>query len=344
MECKKSLVALYTILHFLVDFTTVFLVVNTLLGTPIAIVDRGAVVIVYNLVAFAGQLPIGMIADVVNKNKLFVMLGCFFAGISYPIAFISPWTACVLASLGNGAFHIGAGVDILKMSMPKAGLSGLFVSSGALGVWLAYLLNTSVMIYVCPPIMSVAIILVYKASKKYNSEEETVNIRYNKPGLSVVLGISCFTLTVIIRSLLGNVMNFSWKSVPILSFLCVLSVMGGKALGGFLSDKIGSLKTAVISLTVASVTFILSLDSWILGIIGVFCFNMTMPLTLTGIADMCNKKYGFAFGLTTFALAVGFIPVVFGANKWFTAPFLVGGGVISLILLYLGFYCKQKNS
>ena len=150
-------------------------------------------------------------------------------------------------------------------------------------------------------------------------------------------------LTIIIRSLLGMIMNFSWKDVPALSLLFVLAVVAGKALGGFLGDRFGYIKTAVISLSVALFAFVFSFDYWIAGIVAVLCFNMTMPLTLTAIASVSRQKYGFAFGLTTFALAMGFVPVVFGANSWFSIPLLVGGSLVSLILLVCGFLLLKKQ-
>jgi len=338
----KKMALIYTILHFLVDFTTIFLISGVLLGPHIGMVQRGLVVIVYNLVAFAGQLPMGMIADVIGRNRLVAAFGCSLAGLAFPLSYVSPWTACVCAALGNGAFHIGAGVDILAMSMPKAGLSGVFVSSGAFGVWLAYKSSHIGVAFVCTAFMLLSALMLYITEKKSNRSFEKPVVRYDKPQLYVVLSVMCFNLTVVIRSLLGTVMNFSWKAVPVYSFLLVIAVVGGKAIGGYLGDRFGYLKTAVLSLAVSLVSFVFSFDFMVAAFFGVLCFNMTMPLTLTAIAGVCNRKYGFAFGLTTFALAIGFVPVVFGANNWFGVPMLVIGVGISLILMVLGYNLIKK--
>lgn len=344
MNNKRQTAIIYTILHFLVDFATVFLISGILIGPAVGMVNRGEVIIVYNLIAFAGQLPIGMVADALGKNSLVVALGCLLACISYPMSLISPWIACVLAALGNGAFHIGAGSDILKMSMPKAALSGLFVSSGALGVWLAYKAEASVAIWFCPVLMLIASIWLFVTYKVCKEEEKISKIRFEKPSAIVLLAVSCFALTIVIRSLLGMVMNFSWKTVPLLSFVFVMAVATGKALGGFLGDRFGYIKTAVISLAVSLVSFVFSFDYWALGIVAVLCFNMTMPLTLTAIAGVSNQKYGFAFGITTFALAIGFVPVVFGANDWFGVYIIAGGVFVSLILMVLGYILLRKHT
>jgi len=342
MNTKQKSVFTYTLLHFLVDFTTIFFISKALLGpTMVGIVNRAYVIIVYNLLAFAGQLPMGMISDMIGKNRTVTAVGCVLAGMAFPVSLFSPWLGCIFAAVGDGAFHIGAGSDILQMSMPKAGLSGLFVSSGALGVWLAYKVKSFGFMYICPVIMIISAVYLLASAKKQGCAEK-VEIRYNKPSFTIFLAVSCFMLTIVIRSLIGSVMDFTWKSVPALSFAFVLGVAGGKAAGGFLGDRFGQIKTAAVSLIVSLIAFVFAFDYPFTGIIGVFCFNMTMPLTLTAIAGVCNKKYGFAFGLTTFALAIGFIPVVFGAGRLFGIWMLIWSVLVSLIFLVLGLVLKNR--
>lgn len=346
MVNKKRLSFLYTLLHFLVDLTTIYLVTGSLFGTEISFFQQCKIIVIYNLVAFAGQLPIGILSDFVNKNRLFVAVGCFLACVAYPAALVSPWVACVLAAIGNGAFHIGAGADMLKFSMPKAGLSGLFVSSGALGVWLAYKLTNQYVVYVLPAVMLIATIIMIALSKKpivdYN--DESTQIKFNKPNLVPVLAISFFMLTIVIRSLLGMVMDYSWKATLALSLIAVLAVVLGKALGGYIGDKFGCVKTAVISLGISFVLFIFSFDYWVAGVIAILCFNMTMPLTLTAIAGLSGKKYGFAFGMTTFALALGFVPDVFGVSKYFSTQFLLIAVGASLLFMVIGYAFVKRNT
>ena len=344
MNRKYKSAITYTLLHFFVDFTTIFLVARIIIGPQTKLVNRGDVIIIYNLLAFAGQLPIGMISDVINKNRTVTAIGCALAALSYPISQLSPWLACIFAALGNGAFHIGAGSEVLKISMPKAGLSGLFVSGGALGVWLAYKIQSPAVIFICPFITGIAAILLFISGRKQQSNTDTFQIRYRKPSLAVMTAVICFMLTIVIRSLLGTVMDFSWKSVPAFSLAFVLAVALGKAMGGFLADKFGKTVTAAVSLSISLIAFIFAFRVPIAGIIAVLCFNMTMPLTLTAIASICNRKNGFAFGLTTFALAIGFVPVVFFADCRFGLPMIMCSVSISLILLVFGLLLLKNSS
>lgn len=341
MNCIKKTSVIYTFLHFWVDFSTIFLIANVLLGPKVAMVHRANVIILYNLIAFAGQLPIGIMADMTGKNKLYVSFSCILAAIAYPAAFVAPWVACFLAALGNGAFHIGAGADILHMSMPKSGLSGIFVSSGALGVWLAYRCGGTGFALLCPLICAISAICLMFTKNTYTSPADNT-IHFSKPKSVIALAILCFMLTIVIRSLIGSVMKFSWQHLPLLSFASVLALAGGKALGGILGDKFGCVKVALVSLGISLVAFCFS-HIHIIGLIAILCFNMTMPITLTAIADLCNKKYGFAFGLTTFALAMGFLPVVFGVSD-FSANMLCLTVAISIVLILLGFYASHKGN
>lgn len=344
MVHKNETAIIYTILHFLVDFTTIFLVSNVLLGPTIGMVKRGCVIILYNIVAFAGQLPIGIISDALNRSRTVTAIGCILAAIAYPTSFISPWTACALAAMGNGAFHIGAGSDILKMSMPKAGLPGLFVSSGALGVWMAYKANGIMFLWLCPIIMIAFSIFLLNTRKTRELRSKENVTGYSKPTVCVIAAVGCFALTVVIRSLLGTVMDFSWKATPIMSFLFVLALASGKALGGYIGDKFGYIMTSAVSMILAFALSFFAFEYWQAGILAVLCFNMTMPLTLTAIAGVSGEQYGLAFGITTFALAMGFIPVVVGANEWFGLPLLLGGILISLCLLVTGYILLSKFS
>lgn len=52
----------------------------------------------------------------------------------------------------------------------------------------------------------------------------------------------------------------------------------------------------------------------ITGMAGVFLFNMTMPLCLKQMHRQFPQHAGFAFGFLTFALFLGFVPVILGIH------------------------------
>lgn len=108
-------------------------------------------------------------------------------------------------------------------------------------------------------------------------------------------------------------------------------------LGGIIGDRMGFIKTSIVSLVVSALCFIFAFNNSVLGIVAVLLFNMTMPITLTALSNILNKNKGYAFGLLTFALFLGCIPVFFGYTEMFFNPlglFVITS--ISAIILYIG--------
>ena len=86
----------------------------------------------------------------------------------------------------------------------------------------------------------------------------------------------------------------------------------------------------------------------IAGILAVFFWNMTMPLTLWAMAGVLSGARGFSFGLLTFALFLGFCPSYLNIRA-ITSLFQsqeLGMGILcvgALILLQGGMYGARKH-
>ena len=83
------------------------------------------------------------------------------------------------------------------------------------------------------------------------------------------------------------------------------------------------------------------------GLLGLLLFNMTMPLTLTALANTFPNSKGTAFGLTTLALFVGYViemvvsPIIDKLNGGLV---LFICGILSLLVMYLGLkYYRKKG-
>lgn len=124
------------------------------------------------------------------------------------------------------------------------------------------------------------------------------------------VGATLFAV-VILRSWVGLGTALPWKTGA-LALLAALAAAGGKALGGICGDRVSPSRTAAVSLTLAAGLFFLAQTPWA-GLLALLGFNMTMPLTLQALAERLPSHRGFAFGLLTFALFLGFLPVYFGA-------------------------------
>lgn len=373
----KKLTAVYSVTHFLVDLACIFMVTAFIIPVLGSRMDWLWCMLTYNFCAFAMQMPIGAVIDRAGRPQLFASAGCLMIAVSYIIAMlvphisspaqstnaltsvILPIMACMAAGIGNSCFHAGGGVSILGISRQRAALSGIYVSTGAFGVYLApKLAAAGGQIYRWSALAGIAIMLIsaavlYNGHRKNFADPAQISApepsrAHHKIAAILFTAVMGLFLTVCIRSYIGTVMKFSWKSVPVLGLLFTAGIVFGKMAGGIVGDRFGWGKVSVGSLAVSAVLLIAAGQLPWAGIIGVFLFNMTMPITLTALANIFEQNHGFAFGVTTFALFLGTLPSMLGdktdaaAAKW-VIPLVV---LSSAVFLGIGLICYnriQKN-
>jgi len=145
--------------------------------------------------------------------------------------------------------------------------------------------------------------------------------------------VICLFLVVCLRSYVGLAIEFPWRSIGYWGLALVCASAFGKTIGGFLFDKFGAAKTIIMTLGISSLLFLFP-QFPIAGVSAILLFNMTMPVTLWFVAKIMAGAKGFSFGLLTFALFLGFLPVYLGTYAppfWVFAPLCAG----SLVLLML---------
>ena len=332
---RWQMVSTYSVAHFLVDFACAFLMFRSIAGTP----DGYLCVLLYNFCAFAMQMPIGIIADKLNRNFLFAIIGCLLVGSAYTLVSI-PVAAVLVLGIGNALFHIGGGVDVLNISEKKLGALGVFVSPGAFGIYYGTILGrgsefSAIIIPLVLIVTAGLILAIYKAQKGTYPQ----NAAFSLEGIGsrhVLIIASCLFLVVCLRSFTGLSLNFSWKGIGYWATALICAVVLGKTIGGFIADKFGVFKTALFSLGVAALLFLLP-QFPVAGVTAVLLFNMTMPITLWAIAKITPGAKGFAFGILTFGLFLGFLPVYLGISisqysSWIFALI----SAVSLIILLAG--------
>ena len=339
----------YALCHFVVDFacvSTMLCAVSRVLGES----GQGSMevvalsILLYDIVAFTLQLPIGIALDQLDKNSHAALLSYALVGAGVilslvPIALLE-WPAILLLAIGNALFHSAGGLSVLNISQKHAGPSGIFIATGAIGVFLGtqsaqmgrlqIAFSLLVLLFLCALIT----LVVQKVNKKYWNVH---NVSFDIPRLSsnTLLAIALLSLVVALRSYAGMVMAFPWKSEMLLLVLSILGVFAGKALGGVVADRIGFRTTAIFSLIVAATLFVPSWEIPVMGLLGVFFFNFTMSITLASLANILPNAKGTAFGLASFSLAVGALPALAGFRIEHPAM-LSGISLVSALSLGVG--------
>lgn len=340
---NKKIVLTYSTIHFFVDLACAILVANFISQKIGGEINLFIGVIVYNFFAFAMQLPIGIIADKVNKNAICSAIGCLLVAIAFGFSNYGI-IACSIAGIGNAMFHVGGGIDVLNISDKKATLSGIFVSTGAMGIFLGGKsvstgFNKYYIVILILLVSVISLLWLYNQIKNSinNSKIKVINLTKNE-----WIAIICIFITVCIRSYVGMILAFAWKSKFVFALLSIFGVILGKMIGGIIGDKIGFDKI-LISLLLSAICFIFSFTNPIIGIIAIFLFNMTMPITLICLSNIFDNNKGLAFGLLTLALFVGAVPTFVGHNHLFTPIGLFFITLLSSVVLYLALKYYDKS-
>lgn len=340
---NKKIVGIYSFIHFIVDLSCAILVANLVTQEMESNANLFIAILIYNFFAFAMQLPIGVIADKINKNAICSASGCLLVAIAFAFSNFG-FASCLIAGIGNAMFHIGGGIDVLNISNKKATLSGIFVSTGAMGIFLG---SKSATIgfnkyYIVILILLISAILLFWLYNQIKGKVSNSKIKTIELGKNEWIAIICTFITVCIRSYVGMILSFTWKSSFVFALLSILGVVIGKMLGGIIGDKIGFEKIS-ISLLISAICFVFSFTNPIIGIIAILLFNMTMPITLICLSNIFDNNKGLAFGLLTLALFVGAVPTFVGYNQLFTKMGLFIITLISSIILYIALIYYNKS-
>ena len=324
----KTMLGIYSAAHFWVDLSCAFLVFRTLADTE----EFALCLLLYNFCAFALQMPLGLLADKFDRNAPVAAAGCILVALAYlsPL----PVLTAVIAGCGNALFHLGGGIDVLNTSQKRAAALGIFVSPGALGLFIGTLWGRGIAIplWLGPiglVLMAAFILFPYRSFfgslRSGNSPCDTAPVNGYAPLLPLFL-------VVVLRSYMGLNQSFDWKGTGHWAVILTVALVLGKMAGGILMDRLGARKTSAITLIAAAILYLFC-DVPVLGTLAVFLFNMTMPITLWAAAKVTPGCKGFAFGLLTFGLFIGYLPSWMGLPSILTSP--VAYALVALVSLAL---------
>ena len=328
---------IYSFAHFCVDFSCAFFIYSRFLN----IWQWTLCLVLYNFCAFAMQAPLGLLCDRINKNAVMAAAGCVIVALS---AFLAKYAvlACVVAGIGNAFFHLGGGIDTLNECGDRCAKLGVFVSPGAFGIFFGTKLGRAKGLpyyYVVAGLILAAVLILLAASRaKLLARSRNVPVSFDgidTPG--VIPAAVCFFLVVCLRSFAGNSMAFPWKSAGQWGLILTCGVVFGKTAGGFLADRFGAVLSSWVTLGASAVLFLFA-DRPAAGVLAVFLFNMTMPVTLGALGRMLPGVKGFAFGTLTLALFAGLVPIIIWRSLT-GLPYYCYSlmAVLSAALLHFGF-------
>ncbi len=335
----RGLPIIYGLMHAVVDAASAMVVFAALLLHRLPPVEAFYLVIVYDLLAFGLQVFFGAATDRLRRPKVAVLLGLGLLAAGTVMLTVEPISAAVLAGLGNAAFHVGGGVISLRMQPDRATAPGVFVAPGAIGLAFGIWVGKSGWSVAWPFALALLISMVVTVLLPRPPYPYALGADPEAPGARSVarvshakLVVALLLFSIVVRSLVGMAGSYRCPKEAYVMFGLALAAVGGKALGGMISDRLGWLETSVGALLLSAPLIVFGGGTWWVLIAGMLLFQMTMPVTLAAVALVQPKRPGFAFGLTCLALILGAIPTFYSEVRAYYHPYAFAG----LILLSAG--------
>ncbi len=349
MRRIDSLLA-YTFSNFCVDFACFYVAYSYVYAT-FDLYICSLFFFAYNILAFGLQAVIGYFCDG-HENFPAGLVGCGIVFVSLFLFFV-PIFAILLAGLGNAFFHIGGGIDSLKNAEGKMSRSGVFVSSGALGVTLGTIFGMGGYSVVLPVgLLVISALLIFFFAESKSAKEKIARLKFEYKDFNFGKNISFTTAillacaSIFVRCLGGYLIPLGWydNSALLLAIAYGGTATFGKAIGGFLGDRFGGRKIGV-SLLLASIPLLMfGGENMIVSLVGIALFNTSMPITLCVIFSRLHKNAGLAFGISTIALLLGTLPAVFGLTALVsTTAILPAFIILSAVCLYFAMAGKNDS-
>ena len=264
------------ILHGLNDFTAGFMLAHFTYTNGSS--GSFLFIIIYSIIGFGGQLPVGFWADHKRQLRPFANASVLLLPLAIFSYFFNPEAGIIISGFASAFIHVTGGAVCLQVYENKTGPLGLFTAPGVLGLavggvlghygtWLLWPFAASSV--VIGMLIMKSQLPAYPSTQKREKELDT----HDWIMLGILL-IMCF------RSFIFDVINHVAHDFENGILVIGISAFAGKIIGGFLADRIGWKIFVYISLPIALLLFQLGKENiYALGF-GVACLQSSVPITL----------------------------------------------------------------
>ncbi len=300
LSSLKIKILLFSALHLATDGLCAYLIFSRLYAASGA--SAMSVFLIYNLLAFVTQAPVGIFIDKYNHPKLLLLasVGCILLGYALSDLYI---LASICLGMGNSLFHVCGGKYITAQSGNDICSLGIFVSTGAVGLVLGqrfFAYGAVVIGFFAVLIIGTALLLLTD-----DAENKAWDIQV-KPKDSDFFIFLAVVAVVVIRSFVGKIAGIAFEASDVTFLIISLATALGKAAGGFCAKYLGVSRTAVASMLLAAACLSIGNENMHVYLLGIFAFNFSMPITLYYANLLLKGREGFAFGVLAASLIPGY--------------------------------------
>ena len=227
-----------------------------------------------------------------------------------------PWVALSAACVGNALFHLSAGKTVLDAHKGKGGPIGLFISTGALGLFAGMKLAGGYGLWCSLGFGAILAAVGAVAVGRWRGRAEarpspnsfsSLSSQVSRPPLSFVLILAALFALVAWRSWAGLLAGGMTNAAGLGFALAGAAVTwAGKAAGGCLGDRFGRWIVTVVSVVGSlSLCFLCRPEQAALWLALLFVAQLATGPVLSLMHDKSGGASGTAFGLNCLGLFTG---------------------------------------
>ncbi len=301
---------LFTIIHPLVDACSVSVLVAGGMTW-----ER---VIVYNALAFALQLPLGVLMDEwprFTRLGLFVGTGMVFAAAVVCAFEMGGWFVLAVACAGNALFHLSAGKQVLEAHGGRVGPIGLFISTGALGlmagqVWAAQAATVGLTVFA--GVLGVCVVVAAwawtcGACSLSGGPRQARPLPCGGRGATALPVLAGLFVLIAWRSWAGLFASGrSAGGTTLLMLVGAVVTFAGKVAGGYLGERVGCWKVTAFSVAGSAALTFFCEPEWIVPwLVLLFIAQLATGPVLSIVYEKMERRGGTSFGLNCLGLFMG---------------------------------------
>ena len=303
---------LWGLLHGVNDFVAGYMLANFAFNHNYS--DSFTMLVVYAILGFGGQLPVGFLFDKQKQVKPFASISILLLLFSTAFYFIDPSVAIILTGFAGAGIHVTGGAICLQLSNEKSGPLGLFTAPGVLGLTLGGILGSMSSSYLLIALVAIVIIatLIFKQGlPAYQAQNKNGSQLDGHDWIMLgILLIMCFRSFIF--DIVNNVSLHFEHGILVLG----ISAFSGKIIGGFLADKIGWKKFVYITLPLAFIFLNFGKENIYALAFGIACLQSSVPLTLLLMSRSLPMFPATATALSLgTSVALAGLPLYMGSNK-----------------------------
>lgn len=267
---------LWGLLHGVNDFVAGYMLANFAFNNNYS--NSFTMLVVYAILGFGGQLPVGFWMDKQRQIKPFAVVSIIILLIATSFYFINPVAAILLAGIAGAGIHVTGGAICLHVNQQRSGPLGLFTAPGVLGLTLGSILGSMSSSYLLIALFFILVLAVFIFNKKLPAyqvqDKKSSQLDAHDWIMLTILLIMC------VRSFIFDIINNAGLQIENGVLILGVSAFLGKIIGGYAADRIGWKKYVYISLPIALLLLTAGKQNIYALAFGIACLQSSVPITL----------------------------------------------------------------